>query len=416
MATLTGKAVSELPEATTVNDNDLFALSQSGASKKLLYSTLRALFHDGVLNIEDTYSGLAMFNRIGVIGDSFSSGGINPDGTSSMNKENSWVQIIAKKLGITAINYSRNGYETQKFVDSSNQYYSTIGLGAILDDISAGKACGLYIFAMGINDATLINGGTYSIGTLSDIHDEHPEQNAASFYGNVGKIISNIQINSPGSKIIMQTFCRMLKADQSQTIINVNNAIIAIADHFSIPCIDIRDDVFFQSDYYLNNLKHSHPTLDQYVGYANSLMRLYSECIVNNNSYFYNYRNVGIINDSYSYFDGDSISFSNTYAQFFAVATSATELRVFIPLNRPVKARSFSVAGGYILRSTSENAGIQGAVVSSSPSGGDSVIGHQFIAENGVAFGMTFASGTLTQRQVYAFQPSSSNPLVVTFS
>lgn len=35
MAELTGKAVSELPAATTIGDSDLLALSQSGASKKI---------------------------------------------------------------------------------------------------------------------------------------------------------------------------------------------------------------------------------------------------------------------------------------------------------------------------------------------------------------------------------------------
>ena len=40
MATLTGKAVSELPAATAANDADLFAISQSGASKKITKSAL----------------------------------------------------------------------------------------------------------------------------------------------------------------------------------------------------------------------------------------------------------------------------------------------------------------------------------------------------------------------------------------
>lgn len=35
MAELTGKAISELPAATTIGDSDLLALSQSGASKKI---------------------------------------------------------------------------------------------------------------------------------------------------------------------------------------------------------------------------------------------------------------------------------------------------------------------------------------------------------------------------------------------
>ena len=41
MAELTGKAISELTAATSLTDNDLFALSQNGASKKLTVQTLR---------------------------------------------------------------------------------------------------------------------------------------------------------------------------------------------------------------------------------------------------------------------------------------------------------------------------------------------------------------------------------------
>ena len=40
MATLTGKAVSELPEATTISDPSLFAISQSGNSRKITWATL----------------------------------------------------------------------------------------------------------------------------------------------------------------------------------------------------------------------------------------------------------------------------------------------------------------------------------------------------------------------------------------
>ncbi len=40
MAELTGKAVSELPEATNVQDSDLLALSQNASSKKVFAETL----------------------------------------------------------------------------------------------------------------------------------------------------------------------------------------------------------------------------------------------------------------------------------------------------------------------------------------------------------------------------------------
>ena len=53
MADLTGKAISELPAASTLNDDDMFALSQGGASKRLSVLTLRnklASFGENILD------------------------------------------------------------------------------------------------------------------------------------------------------------------------------------------------------------------------------------------------------------------------------------------------------------------------------------------------------------------------------
>ena len=52
MAELTGKAVSELPAATTINDSDLLAISQNGASKKITPSVLLS-------EVKDEISGLS---------------------------------------------------------------------------------------------------------------------------------------------------------------------------------------------------------------------------------------------------------------------------------------------------------------------------------------------------------------------
>lgn len=44
MAELTGKAVSELPEATNLQDSDLLAISQNATSKKVTVKTLKKSF------------------------------------------------------------------------------------------------------------------------------------------------------------------------------------------------------------------------------------------------------------------------------------------------------------------------------------------------------------------------------------
>lgn len=54
MANLTGKTISELPSASSMGDNDLFAVSQGGASKKVSKSTMLGPY---VLKAGDTLSG-----------------------------------------------------------------------------------------------------------------------------------------------------------------------------------------------------------------------------------------------------------------------------------------------------------------------------------------------------------------------
>lgn len=51
MAELVGKAVSELPEATEINDADLFVLSQNGESKKTTKQTLLSEVTNGLLSV-----------------------------------------------------------------------------------------------------------------------------------------------------------------------------------------------------------------------------------------------------------------------------------------------------------------------------------------------------------------------------
>lgn len=368
-----------------------------------------------------TFSGLGMFNRIGVIGDSFASGGIRPDNVISVLYENSWPQIISRKLGIAATNYSASGYSARDFVNPNDTNYNTHGLGAVLTDITNQKTCGLYIFALGINDSTVSNPPSTYLGSITDINTSDPSQNADTFFGNTGKIISTILANAPNSKIVLQTFTRPANATGTETYNTFNNAIIAIANLFTLPYVDIRNDPYFKSDYYQNNLAtnntqhYRHPTLDMYVGYAEAIMRLYGACIANNTDYFYNYKNTGVYNDKY-YWPNEVITFANVYAHFIGVANNATQLRVFIPLSRPVKATSFSATGGFYLKSTTFTQNQYGVIVDSSPTNYDAVFANASIIENGITFSLTFPANTLTAREIYGISTTSVNPLTITFS
>lgn len=378
------------------------------ASSKAVYNVDNAIADKE----KATFSGLGMFYRIGVIGDSYATGGINL-GSASYVVDSSWINVIGRKLGIAATRYAKGGYNTRKFVNSSEQDYNTVGLGKLLSDITVKNTCGLYIFALGLNDTTL---GSSYLGSISDINTIDPSQNADTFYGNTGKILSTIINNAPNSKIILSTFTRPTGSDSEQALFNsFNAAIIAIANKFAVPYIDIRTDEFFKSSYYADGIRNNHPTLDLYVGYANAIMRMCAKAIVDNNAYFYDYKNTQIYNDTY-YHSGEIIVFTSVYAQFFAIANNATQLRIFIPLNKPVKATSFTMEGGFYARSPSEAIAINGTIVASDPTGNDAVFGNATVVENGIAFTLTFTSGTLTPRQVYGVATSSLNPLTLTFA
>lgn len=100
MATLTSKAISELPSATSIGDTDLFALSQGGSSKKITAKTMREklqyvrLFNTivdlgltfGSATIAETYAALPL-NSMGIfVSDSFATSECPTAGTVFMAK------------------------------------------------------------------------------------------------------------------------------------------------------------------------------------------------------------------------------------------------------------------------------------------------------------------------------------------
>ena len=151
----------------------------------------------------------------------------------------------------------------------SNQY----GLSKLLSD----EASDCYLLALGIND--VYNLGHDYLGSITDIKNDYT-QNADTFYGNYGKIISNILINKPSAKIIMLTI-----TSNSDECTDFNNAIIEIANHFNIPYGVTMDDEFFSSDCFTRKIG-GHPTCVGYSGMGEAYDRVISKCITNNIDYF----------------------------------------------------------------------------------------------------------------------------------
>lgn len=213
---------------------------------------------------------LSLFSKFGVVGDSYASGEMHFNGKFNDIYNVSWGQILARKTGASCVNFSAGGLSTKGWLTHSK------GLPLMLST----EAQDVYYLALGINDAN--NYGNNYLGTIADIKADFT-QNADSFFGNYGKIISNIKEHAPNAKIVM--FTMVATTEMKATY---NEAIIEIANHFEIPYIIQSDDDFFNSDFYANGKVQSHPIAVVYSGMANAFERLLKKCILNNFDYFAN--------------------------------------------------------------------------------------------------------------------------------
>lgn len=217
-----------------------------------------------------------IFNRIGVVGDSFASGAVRVGETVADNYALSWPQVMGGRYGVTCTNYSRGGLTTKTWLsvpEGRNKMLSSTP-----DD--------LYILALGLNDSNGVlppNGAAY-LGSIRDIigynnKSRYPD----TFYGNYGKIIEQIKEHAPGAKLIMVNLA-MPTANSA----SYNEAIYEIASYYKIPYINQHTDSFFSSDRFLN-MEMGHPTKDGYSGMADAFARLIAKCISENKYYFYPY-------------------------------------------------------------------------------------------------------------------------------
>ena len=220
---------------------------------------------------------LSMFEKFGVVGDSFASGTIyafNEKGEvvfTGNHYDLSWGQVLARRLGTTCTNFSGGGLSTRTWLTYEK------GLPLLLST----EPQDIYYLMLGINDKGKL--GVEYIGSLDDIKDDYT-QNADTFYGNYGKIISSIQAHAPNAKIMISTLVGKTGADKQ-----FNDAIEAIAAYYGIPCIKQYESEFFNSSYYRNNMIGGHPTAPVYAGMANAFHQLFEKAIEENMKYFNDY-------------------------------------------------------------------------------------------------------------------------------
>lgn len=214
-----------------------------------------------------TFTDVSMFERVGIGGDSYASGGGIISGITALT----WGKNLERQAGITVDIYAKSGQTVYEWLSDQNR-----GLPALL----SGTECGLYWLQHGINipDA--------GIGTPADMSaNPHP----ATFYGSYVEAIEQIKTTFPSARIVLAniigTGYNLYLAQYNE----INEAIAAIAQYCEVPLVDVGEDAFYRSYFYDTYNASNHPTAMQNAGIAMANRRLISKCIRNNPSYFINY-------------------------------------------------------------------------------------------------------------------------------
>lgn len=217
------------------------------------------------------YTSLSMYEKVAVIGDSYSSGGlygIPGIATQGRHLSIAWLAVLGRRCGFTSRIYGVTGGNTYKFLHDTTSDY---GISAMLAD----EPHNLYFIMLGINGDEDDN-----IGDVSTDCFEDWTQNADTFCGRYGQIIGNIQNHAPKAKIVC-----IVPPQGVQRFAAIED----VADFYGIPVTKTLDDVFFQSDFYNDNQFVSHPIGVTYAGMANAINRMYSKCVMDNVEYFQDY-------------------------------------------------------------------------------------------------------------------------------
>ncbi|MCQ2399102.1 MAG: SGNH/GDSL hydrolase family protein [Clostridia bacterium] len=142
-----------------------------------------------------------IFKRIGVIGDSLSSGEFEAmeDGVKTYHdniEEYSWGKIIMRSCGRSGYVFSRGGMTCKEYCDS---FADTIGAW------EQAKACDAYIIALGVNDTNQIDIKNIEIGSTDDVDLSDYKNNKKTFTGYYAEIIQRYKIIQPRAKFFLIT-------------------------------------------------------------------------------------------------------------------------------------------------------------------------------------------------------------------
>lgn len=267
---------SQTHEYTPVSVQLIFNRTSSSSSKPRMFFRISWASAPGVWgnweeiqkkSDNDIFISPSMFQKLGVVGDSFASGISTEEGRQY---QFSWLQMMAREYGATGYNFSTGGLTTRTWLTSS--YGKT--------ELENADACDIYFIALGINDSNP-DERNVPLGTIEDMDASTLPD---TFYGNMAKIRNIILAKNEHAVLCYITPMRIDGEGQNRYT-PYQDAVVAIANKYGCLLVDWRDVPYKTSSWWVNNLLSAHPRVPMYSAMMHSIVQLLSKAIENNMTY-----------------------------------------------------------------------------------------------------------------------------------
>ena len=235
-----------------------------------------------------------ILRRIACVGDSLSSGEheFYVDGKRTWEDmfDYSWGKFLARDCGNTVFNFSKGGM-------TAKRYMQTFADEAGCWDRD--KWAQAYILALGVNDCSQVMEGKYALGEIGDIHPDAPEENAQTFAGWYGQILSRYREIEPRAKFFLMTMPSHHESDERGVLYDRHQALMyEIAALFgNAYVLDFRkyapnyDDAFKRDFYLCGHLNAAGYRLTAWM------VESYIDYIIRHNPA--DFREIGLVGTSY---------------------------------------------------------------------------------------------------------------------
>lgn len=226
------------------------------------------MLKSSVNTLQDSLSAtnyISMFHKIGVIGDSLSSGEIaysDANGEHYIDRyESSWLSNIARKNGLEKVHYSQGGMTAKAWLN-----------GQLKNNMISDAACNAYFIALATNDINQ----TYSMGTIDD------DQSANTFAGYYKSIIDVVHNHAPNAAIfLVSTYTASEKGKEySQVISDISD----LYDYCFY--VNFKDNTSITTNTGNPYSNYGHFTTQGYVIVADVIQKLVNKIVEENMNYF----------------------------------------------------------------------------------------------------------------------------------